>query len=1783
MRTRTSVLGLLVAAGLLLFTLALLTAETERPAAADVLAAPNTVPAASALQSPVNIIPETDPARFVPGHLLVKFRPGIELLVSSGKVQPNDSELASVLEQVRVISAQRVFPDFTPQGERSQTSLASTGVTLRQVYLLTIDSNVDILEAAARLSTNPRVIYAEPDYIAQAAEEPVTATTSSPVNDPLYSEQWGVRKVRTEEAWGLQKGNNLFSIAVIDSGLDLNHPDLLTKLWTNSGEVVGNGVDDDGNGYVDDAHGWDFLDDDAGPQDDSGHGTHIAGIAAAATDNAVGVAGIDQRAQIIPLKVLDAGGSGSYSDVAAAIYYAANKGADVINLSLGAYSPSQTLRDALAYAAQTAVIVAAAGNDGREASFYPAAYDDYVLAVAATTSSDLKASFSNYGGWVDLCAPGVDVYSTYWDDTYAIASGSSVAAPFAAGAAALVKAQHPDWSPATIRLQLKNTTHSIDALNPSYAGKLGSGLLDIYAALSTAGGPRLVVGSKTIVDSGDRDGIADAGETISLTVQLRNEWHSATAVHGVLSTTDPYVTMVTSAADYGDIASGEMVGNATPYVFQIAGPGSLPAGHVITFTLEVTADGGYSNNLTLVVASQLNNTFHGIISSDTTWHAHSVYYLDGNVLVAEGVTLTIEPDVTVIFGRIDMDANGQGERYLRVQGTLIAAGEPGQEIAFKGDSGTPLSGGDWLSIQFKSTAQTARYDAIGSYIGGSRLSYCRFLDSVKGLELSDGAAPYLDHVEITRNHQAVPGTGVELVSDGGSLTDFSLTGTMRFTIREGQVGNLALGGTAYVTATNATLAGVTFSGDGSLVAENTTGGALVLGAAQLEASGGAFSSVSTGGGDARLENTGVGGDVSASGLITLVQVSVQGNLSSSGALQATYSAITGTVSVNGGTATILTTTVAGSLSVTGAAATVQFAQVKGVIAGPGSNLHLSRSLVEGASGDGVSINSPASFYMSQTSVSHSGGSAIRVNSGASAIVAIADCALVDNAGDGISFVTGGTGFSLTGSNVVRNSSLAFRNQVGASVLPSFSTSGNWWGTADSLAIDASIWDGNDDFDLGIVAYQPMLDHPSETAPAYLVSGTTTPPSPVGMEDITLDLTFSKPMFPPGQAPAQANLRLYAPAEEDWRVFDKNNSPVGRNNEMVTALAIDSTGRVWVGTDQGTTFGNSGVYVFNGTDWTIYTKQNSGMRWVTEQDIAFDLTGNVWIAGLDCTISSCSARGVLKFDGTTWQLHNLISYDPSMQANGIDVDSQNRIWVATSAGLFRYASGSWTQLNPPHDPAQPKGFNDVDVDDSDIMWLGASETPQSLYSYNGATWQLHPSPANLQAVVVDKQRRIWAAGQIPGSGWRFGFLDADENAWTTLADYGWTDGIRDIALDARGQVWIAAWKGLKMWNGAEWTLFDTAHSEAPADDSFAVSVDSSGQVWCGYESKLARLRYIPPRNETLSVGNWQDSSHYSAPYSLDAYFPRGVFTVTVSGIVGADGIPMPSAVFTATADYITGATLNPPPAPTVSDDGTSTQYTDRLHATWVPAGGTIVEYMYAIGTAPEKTDVINWTSAGTSTSITHTGLSLQPGRAYYFGVKARNEGRIWSEAGWSNGITVSPPTVNFSLSLQPGWNLVSVPFIPTDSRPDAVLASVTGKYDRVYGYESGIGWRLRDVINPLGNTLSSMGERGGYWVHMTQVATLSASGWRPSSTSIPLVEGWNLVGYPASASRAIATVLAPITGKYTLVYVYDSSDTSHPWKKYDPSAPPYANTLTTMQRGRGYWIKATEACNWVVPY
>ena len=351
----------------------------------------------------------------------------------------------------------------------------------RDLAVLDLPSGDSVRDAVGEIEDVPGVAFAEPDYYVEASGTP---------SDSLFGYQWalqGAPGINATTAWDRATGSRSVSVAVIDTGIDLGHPDLAANLWTNgaeSGAKQSNGIDDDNDGFVDDWRGWDFFDGDANPSDGHGHGTHVSGIIGAVGNDNVGVTGVAWKVSLMSLRALGSDGIGTTSDIVAAIGYAKQHGARIVNLSLGGDGYSQALANAIA-GAPNILFTVAAGNAGQSndthAEFPCNLSYANVLCVASITSSGDLSSFSNYGTqYVDLAAPGSSILSTLPGDTYGYSSGTSMAAPQVAGAAALLSAAAPNESMTSIATSILQGV----ALDPALASKTATGgRLDLAAAL----------------------------------------------------------------------------------------------------------------------------------------------------------------------------------------------------------------------------------------------------------------------------------------------------------------------------------------------------------------------------------------------------------------------------------------------------------------------------------------------------------------------------------------------------------------------------------------------------------------------------------------------------------------------------------------------------------------------------------------------------------------------------------------------------------------------------------------------------------------------------------------------------------------------------------------------------------------------------------------------------------------------------------------------------------------------------------------------------------------------------------------------------------------------------------------------------------------------------------------------------------------------------------------------------------------------------------------------------
>ncbi len=401
-----------------------------------------------------------------PGELIVRLRPD-----ASGE------HLERLSSQLGAVSVLPVFPSNTLGGQHPR---------LRRIYLIRFPKGRELETLRRRYERHRAIEAVEMNRLSQPCAE------TAP-NDPNYTEQWNLTVLNMLQAWDIEQGKPQVTVAVVDSGIATRHPEFRSQLWENVGEIPGNGIDDDGNGYIDDRNGWDFSDAptlpgsgdwtvrDNDPEDETGHGTHVSGIIAAKVNNGLGIAGIAPNCRLMPLRAGFKYGGGAYlqnDDLAAAIVYAADNGARVINMSWGDTVRAFIIEDAVEYAHHRGcILVGAAGNSAAVGSYYPAALKS-VISVAGLGQEKQLYDGSNFGATINIAAPGEEILSTALNGEYRKRSGTSMAAAHVSGVAALVLSANPHATNIEIQEKLITTA------KPLFITELvGAGSLDAYAAL----------------------------------------------------------------------------------------------------------------------------------------------------------------------------------------------------------------------------------------------------------------------------------------------------------------------------------------------------------------------------------------------------------------------------------------------------------------------------------------------------------------------------------------------------------------------------------------------------------------------------------------------------------------------------------------------------------------------------------------------------------------------------------------------------------------------------------------------------------------------------------------------------------------------------------------------------------------------------------------------------------------------------------------------------------------------------------------------------------------------------------------------------------------------------------------------------------------------------------------------------------------------------------------------------------------------------------------------------
>jgi gliding motility-associated-like protein len=422
---------------------------------------------------------------YIPGVIIVKIKPaGASATLKSSASVNTSSGIGFTLKSAKVESVRSKFGNPVSTVNRVTPLLQSDTIGLDRIYEIKFSGNINIEEVINELLQDQQVEYAEPSYIYRSNYIP---------NDPLFANQPYLSIVKAPEAWDLIRNSSSVIIGIVDTGSDMDHPDLAANFYINTADPV-DGIDNDNDGYTDNYKGWDLVglsgtnrvpdNDPSVTSDTTMHGVHVSGLASAVSNNGIGIASIAFNAKMLIIK---AGADNDASSIYAGyegIKYAADHGAKIINCSWGGYNISSFGQDIVNYAlSKDCLLISSAGNDNTSALSYPASYTG-VISVASVDNLDRRSSFSNHGARISISAPGSNILSTLYNNTYGIFSGTSMAAPIVASAAALLKAYYPSYTMAQIGSLLVNSADDISAKNPDYAGKLGSGRLNIFKALA---------------------------------------------------------------------------------------------------------------------------------------------------------------------------------------------------------------------------------------------------------------------------------------------------------------------------------------------------------------------------------------------------------------------------------------------------------------------------------------------------------------------------------------------------------------------------------------------------------------------------------------------------------------------------------------------------------------------------------------------------------------------------------------------------------------------------------------------------------------------------------------------------------------------------------------------------------------------------------------------------------------------------------------------------------------------------------------------------------------------------------------------------------------------------------------------------------------------------------------------------------------------------------------------------------------------------------------------------
>lgn len=510
---------------------------------------------------------------YVHNTVIFKVRPEFRRLCEINSVA--DSELQNIFSYLRTIKLSKIFPNHLPPSEHFN-EYRFAYADLSMIYELNYISDIPIQKVLFLLQSTGKLEYAVPRIIYKPLFVP---------NDPNRHLQYFLKNIKAYEAWDITQGDTNVVIGIVDTGTDFAHLDLTGNLKYNYADPI-DGIDNDNDGFVDNFRGWDIGENDNNPHvTNIGHGSAICGTAAASTNNNIGIAGVGFKCKFLPVKIDD--NKGQLVKGYEGIVYAADHGCQIINCSWGGkFGQGPFGEDVITYATinKNALVVAACGNDNNENIFYPAAVK-YVISVAGTDSLDVKWQGSTFGKDIDICAPGTIIHTTYVSNTYVTSSGTSLASPMVAGAAALLKSYRPNLNALQLGEKLKSSSDMIDTIagNLAYAKKLGSGRLNILKALTDTLTPSVDISDFTISDY--KPGLNP--DTLDIWCTFTNYLAPTYSLQVTITTNSPFITVIPMTLNLGSLNTMQSINNqSTPFKAVIL-PG-IPSNQKVEFIFSIT-------------------------------------------------------------------------------------------------------------------------------------------------------------------------------------------------------------------------------------------------------------------------------------------------------------------------------------------------------------------------------------------------------------------------------------------------------------------------------------------------------------------------------------------------------------------------------------------------------------------------------------------------------------------------------------------------------------------------------------------------------------------------------------------------------------------------------------------------------------------------------------------------------------------------------------------------------------------------------------------------------------------------------------------------------------------------------------------------------------------------------------------------------------------------------------------------------------------------------------------